>query len=472
MTTPGPARTAPTSAPDGVMLAPAPAPTPPVSDGFAIETHGLGKRFGSIHAVRGLDLRVPRGSIFGFLGPNGAGKTTTLRLLTGLAHASYGTATVDAIQIGLTDGRLQRRIGYLDQDPRFYGWMRGVELLEMVARLHGLQGAEGRRRVAEILETVGLEDAARRRIGTYSGGMLQRLGIGQAIVNHPSVLFLDEPVSSLDPEGRRDVLEIIERLRGTATVVLSTHILTDVERVCDRVAILNYGSLVIEAPIDELLQRYAQPVYEIDPEPGQADALARLADAIRGQPWMRDMRVEHGLLRVFVRDPAVAGPALLPLLASTGVTLASFERARPSLEDVFLHLVANGARPAEEPGPTPTGSPVAGAGSDAQGTRGAQEIGGAHVIDGAVPVPGAPSPRPELPTEPAQRPDGAASSRPDLPTEPAQRPGRAVSSWPEHSAGSTTRGDQRPTAGSERQPDRMPSSWPERPTGPAHRPDR
>ncbi len=307
-----------------------------------------------MNALQGLDLEVPAGSIFGFLGPNGAGKTTTLRLLTGLARATRGTGTVDGITLGATDGKLQRRIGYLDQDPRFYGWMRGGELLEMVAQLHGLSGSAMRGRVAEVLEIVGLADVARRRIGTYSGGMRQRLGIGQAIVNSPSVLFLDEPVSSLDPEGRRDVLEIIERLRGTTTVVLSTHILTDVERVCDRVAILNYGRLVIEAPIDELLERHALPVYNIDPEPGQPEAMTRLSDALRDQPWVRELRVEHGILRVFVRDPVVAGPALLPILAATGVTLASFERARPSLEDVFLHLVANGDAPV---GDTPSSWP-------------------------------------------------------------------------------------------------------------------
>ena len=320
----------------------------------AIRTIGLGKQFGSVNALRGLDLEVPAGSIFGFLGPNGAGKTTTLRLLTGLARATRGSGTVDGITLGATDGKLQRRIGYLDQDPRFYGWMRGGELLEMVAQLHGLSGSAMRGRVAEVLGIVGLADVARRRIGTYSGGMRQRLGIGQAIVNSPSVLFLDEPVSSLDPEGRRDVLEIIERLRGTTTVVLSTHILTDVERVCDRVAILNYGRLVIEAPINELLERHALPVYNIDPEPGQPEAMTRLSDALRDQTWVRELRVEHGILRVFVRDPVVAGPALLPILAATGVTLASFERARPSLEDVFLHLVANGDVPV---GDTPSSWP-------------------------------------------------------------------------------------------------------------------
>jgi ABC-2 type transport system ATP-binding protein len=323
--------------------APAAADVVPAPDS-AILARALARRFGGVVALRGLNLDVPPGSIFGFLGPNGAGKTTTLRLLTGLARPSSGSASVAGVPVGAPDGRLQRLIGYLDQDPRFYGWMRGRELLELVARLHGLHGSEVRARVAEVLEIVGLTDAARRPIGTYSGGMRQRLGIGQAIINRPRVLFLDEPVSSLDPEGRRDILEIIEGLRGSATVFMSTHILTDVERVCDRVAILNYGNLVIEAPIGELLDRYALPIYRIDPEPGQANATERLVDALRGQPWTRDIRIEHGIVRLFVRDPAVAGPALLPLLAGTGVTLAAFERARPSLEDVFLQLVASGAR--------------------------------------------------------------------------------------------------------------------------------
>jgi ABC-2 type transport system ATP-binding protein len=170
--------------------------------------------------------------------------------------------------------------------------------------------------------------------------MRQRLGIGQALLARPSVLFLDEPVSSVDPEGRRDILDIVDGLRGTTTVFLSTHILADVERVCDRVAILDFGRLVIEAPIDELLERYAQPIYTIEPEPGQADALDRLSAALRDRPWLRDIRRENGLLRVVVSDAAVAGPALLPLLAATGIALVRFERARPSLEEVFLHLVA------------------------------------------------------------------------------------------------------------------------------------
>jgi ABC-2 type transport system ATP-binding protein len=316
-------------------------PTLSATQDAAVTTTNLTKRYGAgIVALDHLNLAVPSGSIFGFLGPNGAGKTTTLRLLTGLATATDGTATVAGVRIGGTDGRLARNIGYLDQDPRFYPWMRGRELLVMVGQLHGLHGAALRQRVGEVLEIVGLQDAANRRIGGYSGGMRQRLGIGQALINQPRVLFLDEPVSSLDPEGRRDILEIISRLRGTATVFMSTHILNDVERVCDRVAILHLGHLVVEGPIDELLDRYAQPIYELVPEPQQPGAIDRLAGVMRGQPWAHDVQTTPDTVRVFVNDPKVAGPAILPLVVSSGVGLARYERARPSLEDVFLRLVA------------------------------------------------------------------------------------------------------------------------------------
>jgi ABC-2 type transport system ATP-binding protein len=323
----------------------------------AIRTTGLVKRYGAVTALDGLDLEVPAGSVFGLLGPNGAGKTTAIRLLTGLARPTSGSATVAGVVVGSAGDALQRRIGYLDQDPRFYGWMTGRDLLRFVGRLFGLRGAALGARVDEMLGVVGLTDAARRAIGGYSGGMRQRLGIGQALLARPAVLFLDEPVSSVDPEGRRDILEIVERLRGSTTVFLSTHILADVERVCDRVAILDYGRLVIEAPMDELLERYAQPIYTIEPEPGQADAVERLATALGGQPWVRAIRPEHGLLRVVVSDAAVAGPALLPLLADAGVALVRFERARPSLEEVFLHLVAARAEHdarTRSPGPPPT----------------------------------------------------------------------------------------------------------------------
>jgi len=305
----------------------------------AIETRALTKHFGGILALDRLDLVVPQGSIFGLLGPNGAGKTTTIRILTGLARPTAGSASVVGIAVDLDQPELRRRLGYLDQDPRFYSWMKGRELLELVGRLHGLATSELRARVAEMLERTGLTAAAERRIGGYSGGMRQRLGIAQALLHRPQLLFLDEPVSSLDPEGRRDLLALIADLRGEATVVFSTHVLSDVERICDRIAILDRGRLVTEGPLDELLAAHARPIYRLVPAPDQDAQVAALIDRLRAAPWTTDVSIEHDVVRVAVSDPEAASGEILSFVVATGVVLDSFERARPTLEDVFLELV-------------------------------------------------------------------------------------------------------------------------------------
>ena len=315
--------------------------TPSTADGPAIATRGLTKRFGPVVALDGLDLEVPHGVVFGLLGPNGAGKTTTIRLLTGLARPTAGSATVVGLDATGRDAvALRSKLGVLDQEPRFYGWMTGRDLLSFVGRLLGLDGRALRERVDETLERVGLTDAARRRIAGYSGGMRQRLGIGQAILGRPEVLILDEPVSSLDPEGRRDLLELIGELRTVATVVFSTHVLSDVERVCDRVGILDRGRLVSEGPLEELLSRFALPVYRIEPDPGQEASIAILRDRLSRQPWVDDVTETAGRLRVAINDDTQAGLHLLPVVVDARVRLAAFERERPTLEDAFLRLVA------------------------------------------------------------------------------------------------------------------------------------
>jgi ABC-2 type transport system ATP-binding protein len=311
----------------------------PAGSAPAITTRGLTKRFGSVVALDSLDLEVPRGSIFGLLGPNGAGKTTTIRILTGLARASGGSASVGGVDVADDRPEVRRRIGYLDQDPRFYSWMKGRELLELVGRLAGLRAGPLRERVAASLGRTGLGDAGERRIGTYSGGMRQRLGIAQAVLHEPELLILDEPVSSLDPEGRRDLLELIESLRGSATVVVSTHVLADVERICDRVAILDRGRLVTEGSLADLLAAHARPIFELVPAPGQESAVAGLVERLRGAPWCKGVDVAAGTARVTVSDAAAAAREILPLVVSSRVVLTSFEQARPTLEDVFLELV-------------------------------------------------------------------------------------------------------------------------------------
>jgi ABC-2 type transport system ATP-binding protein len=307
----------------------------------AVACRGLTKRFagpdGGVLALDSLDLDVPAGSIFGLLGPNGAGKTTTLRLVTGLARPTAGSVTIGDRAVRADDPSTRGDIGVLDQAPRFYGWMRGRELVEFAGTLAGLSRSDARRRSTEVLDRVGLAEAAGRRVAGYSGGMRQRLGIAAALVAAPRLLVLDEPVSALDPEGRRDVLALIAELREQATILFSTHVLDDVERICDRVAILDRGRLAAEAPLPDLLARYSADRFRLEPAPGQDDAVTRLADELERAPWCSVVERGGDALVVGVAEDAV--DRLLPTVVGAGVRLERFERVRPTLEDVFLQLV-------------------------------------------------------------------------------------------------------------------------------------
>ena len=223
----------------------------------AIECHGLTKRYGSVVALDGLDLEVPAGSDSGSWVRMAPARRP--RCASWLRWAGRMPARQAVAGLAVGDGAANRAglIGYLDQDPRFYGWMTARDLLGLVGKLQGMGGEPSASASTPRSRTVGLTDAARRSIGGFSGGMRQRLGLAQAILNRPPVLLLDEPVSSLDPQGRHDMPETIRRLGGEATVLFSTHILNDVERVCDRVAIIDHGKVVTASPMDELLARDA-----------------------------------------------------------------------------------------------------------------------------------------------------------------------------------------------------------------------
>ena len=330
-------------APDAADLAAVLAHPALVDGQIAIAVERLTKRYpGGVLALDGLSMTVPAGSVFGLLGPNGAGKTTCLRLLAGMTRPTSGRAVVSGTTVATDALTVRRNLGYLEQDPRAYGWMTGREQITMLGRLHGLEGAGLARAVSDALARVDLADAADRRTGTYSGGMRQRLGIAGALVHRPPVIVLDEPVSALDPEGRRDVLELIVSLRGEATILFSTHVLADVERICDRVGILDHGRLVVEGPLAELLDRFALPVYRVEAEPGQAAAVEALAARLRSLDWVTGTAVEHGLLTVAVADPSRAARELLPAIIEEGLSVVSVARARPTLEDVFLRLTGDG----------------------------------------------------------------------------------------------------------------------------------
>jgi ABC-2 type transport system ATP-binding protein len=308
----------------------------------AIQIEGLVKTFGDVRALDGLTLGVEAGSVFGFLGPNGAGKTTALRILTGLARATAGRAWVDGVQVTADPHGAARHVGYLPQDPAFYPWMTGQELLDHVGRIFGLPARERQARTRELLALSGLTRAARRRVGGYSGGMRQRLGIAQALVNRPSVLLLDEPVSSLDPLGRKELLELIEHLRGHCTVLMSTHILADVERVCDTVGIIDHGRLVTQAPQAQLLARYAVPAFEVETEDALAPRLTDWAAALQELPWVASALLKDHTARVVVKDVATAKRELPASALQSGIVLVRYEMVRPSLEDVFMQLVDEG----------------------------------------------------------------------------------------------------------------------------------
>jgi ABC-2 type transport system ATP-binding protein len=307
----------------------------------AIRTSALVKSYerGQVLALNGLDLAVPEGSVFGFLGPNGAGKTTAIKILTSLVEPTSGEAWVAGESVANSSARLRAQIGYLSQEPRFYNWMTGRELLVFAGELYGADRSSARRRADELLEHSGLTRAATRRIGGYSGGMVQRLGIAQAIVSAPRILFLDEPCASLDPLGRRDVLEFIARLRGKTTVLMSTHILEDVERVCDTVGIIDRGRMVATAETDELGRRFAPPVVELGFE--TADAAAAFVSAWAGTAHASESTatIEGETIQLRALDLTQARTSALRLVADKSLPLARLETRSASLEDVFVRLV-------------------------------------------------------------------------------------------------------------------------------------
>jgi ABC-2 type transport system ATP-binding protein len=309
-----------------------------------INTHGLSKTYNGVTALKSLDLKVARNSILGFLGPNGAGKTTTIKLLLGLTRPTSGGGTVFRQDIVRDSVEIRKRVGYLAQNPRFYEHMTARETLRFRARFfYAGPKAAIEARIAETLELVGLEDKADRPIKGFSGGELQRLGIAQAQVNYPDLLILDEPAANLDPQGRRDVLEVMERLRKYATIFFCTHILDDVQQVSDTVAILNHGELIAQAPLEELLAGSDGTIYSLVIEGDPSRAHMRVAS----QPWVSGIQVANRNGRttwqVNVTDEKAAKAQLLGLvLADEELTVVEFGRKKYELEEVFLNIVEGG----------------------------------------------------------------------------------------------------------------------------------
>jgi len=303
-----------------------------------IEAEGLTKRFGQVTALDGINFTVPEGSICGFLGPNGAGKTTTIKILLGLLSQSSGRARLFGKDVSVNQAvEFKRMVGYLPQDPVFPSNMTGIEVLRFVADTYQMGDAE--RRIADLLEEFGLSDAAKRMVAGYSRGMKQRLGLACALLPAPKLLLLDEPVSALDPEGRFEVLTLISSMRGKCTVFFSTHILSDVERTCDRVVMIHRGKVVAQEPLEGLIKRYSTEQYELK----VADGLeSRALELVHSMPPVREAILEDKVIRITAKHGQLDDlrRAVVKAMASQDIIVIDFRLVTRSLESIFLDVIA------------------------------------------------------------------------------------------------------------------------------------
>jgi len=315
-----------------------------------IETRALRKSFRSragretktVDAVRGVDLQVAEGEIFGFLGPNGAGKTTTLRMLATLITPDGGEATIAGADLRADPGEVRRRIGYVAQGGSTWDDSTAREELVLQARMYGVRKAQAQRRVQSALEAFQLSEYADRKCKTYSGGQRRRVDIALGIIHEPRVVFLDEPTTGLDPQSRAHMWEEVKRLRAAGmTVFITTHYLDEADALCDRIAIMDYGEIVAEGTPDELKRDIAGDVVTVGLNAGTAETAAKL---LHDQPFVMKLESLPDSVRLFVDAGAVAIPQILRVLDGAGVELSSIELHRPSLDDVFLEKTGRSLR--------------------------------------------------------------------------------------------------------------------------------
>jgi ABC-2 type transport system ATP-binding protein len=320
---------------------------PPTTLYPGVHTSGLGKRYGELWALRGLDLSVPAGSVLGLLGHNGAGKTTTIRLLTTLAQPTTGTATVAGFDVGAAPERVRSRIGVAAQEATVDGLLSGRANLEMIGRLYHLPAARARARAAELLETFGLADASERLAKTYSGGMRRRLDLAASLVASPPVLFLDEPTTGLDPASRRELWGLLAGLvRNGTTLILTTQYLEEADALADQIVVLDHGEVVASGSPAELKsriggERVAVTVTAPDELGPAIAALAPFAESVP-DPDPAALRVSAAI------RPGMRLMSIVRALDDAGVDAIDVHRREATLDDVFLTLTKTQPLPTQE----------------------------------------------------------------------------------------------------------------------------
>jgi ABC-2 type transport system ATP-binding protein len=325
------------------------APDPPDPDDAAIAARSLRRTFkGGIEAVRDIDLTVSRGEVFGFLGPNGAGKTTTVRMLCTLLPPTAGSASVAGLDVVANAADVRRRIGVALQEIGLDPVQTGRELLELQCGLYGITGARGVARAAELLELVGLRDAAERRTKTYSGGMKRRLDLASALVHSPQVLFLDEPTTGLDPASRLTIWDEVRRIKsGGATVFLTTQYLEEADQLCDRLAIIDGGRIVAEGTPQRLKAEMGHDVVSVSLE--SAADLSATEATLSGLPGLERVVVEPNALVLYVEDGASSIAEVVRRLDRDQVRVGAISVSRPTLDDVFLKATGRRLEGQEQP---------------------------------------------------------------------------------------------------------------------------
>ncbi|WP_260443781.1 ABC transporter ATP-binding protein [Listeria booriae] len=298
-----------------------------------LEVSSVSKRFENYQAVKNASFALESGECVALLGPNGAGKTTILKMIVDMINPDQGKIDI----CGQKNIQMKQKIGYLPQYPNFYGWMTGIDALHFMGKLSGMDKVSLEARIPEVLEQVGLNPKSKKKIATYSGGMRQRLGIAQAILHRPAVLIMDEPVSALDPIGRREVIELIQSLKAETTLLFSTHILADVEEICERVCIIREGEIVADDKIANLVQINAEQVFILKAEGDISSFESQLA----GNAEIREIAQKNGAIHVYYNnDAATAREAIMQALLASRLHWTSVSQAEESLEEVFLRMVS------------------------------------------------------------------------------------------------------------------------------------